>query len=265
MLWVRLLDAVTSTLMNVSMNFSPSRITSRILRVIVPLSFAALAAGVFAQSADTAVSTKTNTTFPAGSIQSTEAAEAALAAVVKERKDIEARYAAEEKACHPKFLATSCIDQAQERRYQAMSQLRKVEVEANAFKRQSRVTQRDKALSEHLSKEEAKQQERAKRQQPTESAEEGPAENAPEPAAAPSRTKTRIFTDRAAQHEAKMKQIREEEAANAQERAENVAAYERKVQEAQLRQQKVAERKAEKEKKRKSKEGLPSESGTKPE
>ncbi|RZI40560.1 hypothetical protein EGT07_23280 [Herbaspirillum sp. HC18] len=247
------------------MNFSLSRIVSRMFRILVPLSFVALAAGVSAQPASTAVSTNTATTYPAGSIQSIEAADAALAAVVKERKDIEARYAAEEKACHPKFLATSCIDQAQERRYQAMSQLRKVEVEANAFKRQARVTQRDKALSEHLSKEEAKQQEREKRQQPRESADEEPAENVPEPAAAPSRTKTRIFTDRTAQHEAKMKQLREEEAASAQERAENVAAYERKVQDAQLRQQKVAERKAEKEMKRKKKEGLPPESGTKPE
>jgi len=189
--------------------------------------------------------------FPPGSIRSVEEADIALADASAERADIEARYLTDEQACHPKFFATSCIEQAKERRRAALSAVRPVEIEANAFKRQARVTERDKALAERLEKDEKERQERQEKDGRQPAAEPGSKTDLP--ASPPGKVQTTIFDDRIEKHEAKMKRLQEEEAANAAKRAENIAAYERKQQEALERQQKVAERKAEKERKRNGK------------
>ena len=191
--------------------------------------------------------------YPAGSIQSVTDADDALADMAKERAEIEARYVAEEQACLPKFFATSCIEQAQERRRAATMQLRAVELEANTFKRRARVAERDKALEERRRQDESEGAERARRQQEAASAranqetvsptEEDPSRKAPVGPA-----------DREKRHQAKRNRERAEEADKAQERAENVAKYERKVQAVKARQQEIASRKAEKEKKRQQKQ-----------
>lgn len=189
--------------------------------------------------------------FPSGSIRSVSEADAALAEAATERKQIEARFHAEEQACHPKFFATSCIEQAKDRRRNALSAVRPVEIEANAFKRQARVTEKDKALEERLAKDEKKRQERAEHMS-TRPAAQSDADPAPEE---PSRkAQSTLSSDRAEKHEAKLKQKQADDAANAEKRAENIVAYEKKKQDALARQQKVAERKAEKEKKRQAKE-----------
>ena len=184
--------------------------------------------------------------FAAGSIRSVADADAALAAAAAERAEIEARYVAEEQACHPKFFTTSCIDKAKDRRRIALSSVRQVEIEANAFKRQTRVLERDKALTERLEKDERERQERVIRQAATPA--ETPAVRHEAPATPPSST----TPDRVEKHEAKVRQQRAEESAMAEKRAANVAAYEKKQREARERQQKVAQRKAEKEQKRKA-------------
>lgn len=219
--------------------------------IFLPLAMALAASSAFAQDHGVVANTVLQR-YPAGSIRSTADADAALEAVRKERKAVDARYAADEKLCYPKFFATNCIEEAQDRRYQEMGQLRKVEVEANAFKRQARVEQRDKALAEHDAKEEVKRQQKAASAE----AQQAPAAQGSEGSAEPAgKVRTRIFTDRVAGHEAKMKRLKEEDAAGVQERADNVAAYEKKVEAAKLHQQKVAERKAEKERKRQMKQG----------
>ncbi|HZW20443.1 hypothetical protein [Noviherbaspirillum sp.] len=192
--------------------------------------------------------------FPPGSIRSVSEADIALADASAERAGIEARYLADEQGCHPKFFATSCIEQAKERRRAALAAVRPVEIEANAFKRQARVAERDKALAERMEKDEKERQERQERQE-----RDGrmpgadPGSKADAPANPPGKVQTTIFDDRVEKHEAKMKQRQAEEAADAAKRAENIAAYERKQQEALERQRKVAERKAEKERKRNGK------------
>ena len=189
--------------------------------------------------------------FPPGSIRSVTEADVALADASAERADIEARYLADEQACHPKFFATSCIEQAKERRRAALAAVRPVEIEANAFKRQARVTERDKALAERLEKDEKERQERQEGDGRLPAAQ--PGSKADAPASPPGKVQTTIFDDRVEKHEAKMKQRQAEDAADAAKRAENIAAYERKQQEALERQRKVAERKAEKERKRNGK------------
>ncbi|HYD59367.1 MAG TPA: hypothetical protein VEC35_03385 [Noviherbaspirillum sp.] len=200
------------------------------------------------------------TRYPSGSIRSVAEADAALAIAAIERAEIEARYAAEEQACHPKFFATSCIDQAKERRRKAMSLIRPVEIEANTFKRRARLDSREQALAERLAKEEKERQERTSKVQAQEPVapqqDVSPSENAPPES--PENAKENVSSDRSAKHEAKLKLKQVEDAANAEKRAENIAAYEKKKREALERQQKVAERKAEKEKKRREKQGISS-------
>lgn len=193
--------------------------------------------------------------YPAGSIQSVNDADKALAAIEYERGVIESRYVTEEQACHPKFFATSCIEQARERRRKATMELRAVEIEANVFKRRARVETRDEALKERAEKDEAGRLERARLQQ-----ESGSAKIAHEPQlrtdAETERTApSSIFPARQARHDARMARMRAEEAMKAKERAENVAEYEKKVEAAKARQLEITKRKAEKEQKHRLKQG----------
>jgi hypothetical protein len=189
--------------------------------------------------------------YPPGSIRSTEAADRALSETASERAANDAQFAVEKRACYSKFFANACIDAARERHRVEAEKIRKVEVEANSFKRHAQVNERDKALAEHNKKVEADEAERQKRLQESQSASAGnpqakaqggaPAQSVPKQSA-PSNS-------RVAEHEARLRRIEEKERADAQKRAENVAAYERKVKEAQERQQKVEERKKEKQQK----------------
>ncbi|HZW13599.1 MAG TPA: hypothetical protein VFF81_10470 [Noviherbaspirillum sp.] len=189
--------------------------------------------------------------YPAGSIKTVETADAALADVGRERAAIEARFSAEEQACHPKFFTTSCVEKAKERRRQALARLRKVELEANAFKRQDRAQERDKAVAERQARAEADrlERERALQEKPS-----GPTD-APQPEKRNiERSAPAVFPDRVAEHEGKMKRLQQEEQAGEKRRAEKVADYEKKVKAAQERQRKIAERKAKKEAKQRAKQ-----------
>jgi colicin import membrane protein len=157
--------------------------------------------------------------FPAGSIKSEKTADAALVSVAKERAEIEARFALEERACASRFFVTSCVDQAKEHRYQALVLLRPVEIEANGFKRQERALQRDRRHQRRL-------------------------------AEAESRRAAAIVIDRQAQYKAKLARFREQEEKEAKTRAENVAAYEAKVRAVLARQKESEKRNAEKERQR---------------
>jgi hypothetical protein len=182
--------------------------------------------------------------FPPGSIQSVESADTALADAKKERSDIEARFTQEKQACMPKFFASSCVDEAKERRRRAMLKLRPVEIEANTFKRKARVTSRDEALEKRRQKD----------------ADAGIDRDAPSPAPfgaeavppvdgdtrAGRKPPKKAGVDRAARHEERVKRTPEEERAEEAMRAKKVADYEKKVKAAEARQQELARRKAEK-------------------
>ncbi|MGE5623058.1 MAG: hypothetical protein ACM3WS_07885, partial [Bacillota bacterium] len=119
---------------------------------------------------------------------------------------------------------------------------------ANAFKRRARVEERDRALEEKRVQDEKDRQERLQQQdansrQPRAAGK--PQQSAAEAAQAPTTT-----SEREARHRAKLRRIEAEEAANAQKRADNIAAYQRKVQAAQEHRREVEKRKAEKERER---------------
>jgi colicin import membrane protein len=171
--------------------------------------------------------------YPGGSIQSSDTANRALVEVEQQRNALEQKYATEEHDCYAKFFATSCVDAAKERRRTGMAQIRKVEVEANAFIRADRVVQRDKKLAEKRAQDAA---------------------NPPKPladlpvkqAAQPAEDRAKENQQRLANHEAKLEQRKRDEANDAPTRAANVAAFEKKAQDAKKRQEDVAAKKAEK-------------------
>jgi hypothetical protein len=193
--------------------------------------------------------------YQGNAIESEEMSDQALADVGKERTAIEQRFSAEERACYDKFFANACVDEAKERRRLALEQARKLEVEANAFKRRARVIERDKDLADKREKEEQKRAQHIEREQrnPSESSGKSRAA-AQEPRLPDIEHKDAGVNPRVAQHEAKLKRLQAEERANAQKRAENVAAYEKKVKDAEERQRKVEARKKENDRARANKE-----------
>lgn len=83
-----------------------------------------------------------------GSIQSVELADQALEEVSAARKKLAPRFTEEEQACYDRFFTNRCLDDVEERQRLALQQLRRVEVEANAFKRRNKVERRDDRLKE---------------------------------------------------------------------------------------------------------------------
>jgi colicin import membrane protein len=240
----RHLSGATNILLSTARGFC----VAAILGMFVPASWA--------QGTTSSESQHVAARYPSGSINSVEMAETALAEVRQERAEIEARLIKEQQACHPKFFVTACVDEAKERRRRALAQLRPIEIEANTFKRQARVTARDQALEKKRKPEATDNAGRLEQEGRAEKKTAAPADDAVEPSKSDGdrKVQSKIFPDRQARHDAKLKRAQEEEAAQAQKRAENVAAYEKKVQAAQARQKEVEARKAEKEQNRKMKE-----------
>lgn len=196
--------------------------------------------GAFAQTMGTE-SAAVHAAYQAGFINSLEAADAALAEAGRARSEIEARFAAEEQACHARFFTTSCIDSAQERRRQALEPLRGIELDAEQFKRRDRLMAREDAAEERRAKEAADRLERMRPLRERDRA-AGPGQ--------PEAVRTELVAGlpgRAAEHEARQRRRTELDAANAKKRAENVAKYEKKAHAAKERQKKIAQKKAAKE------------------
>lgn len=195
--------------------------------------------------------------YPAGSISSTDAADRALAEAAVERTAAEQRYATEQGNCYSKFFATSCMDEVRERRRKELADIRAVEVQANEFKRRDRAAERDREVAQRKADSEATLAEREKQlQQQQQLREAGGTADAKAVSEAGKSSRNDAIPsasgkqDRMVQHEAKLKRIQAEEAANAAKRAENIAAYERKQQEAEKHLKEVESRKAEKERER---------------
>lgn len=189
--------------------------------------------------------------YPSGSIAAPESAREALAAVAAERMQIQSRFEEEERSCQKQFFVNRCLDQAKERRRQALAPLSVLEIDANRYLRQDRARQRDMALEERRVRAEAEaarpvrarpDMPTPKRQEPAEQSSVQPRVQSASVAVAAPRT-TRIKSVRPAPSA-------EQALAEKRERDLNVAAYERKVQAARERQESVARKKAEKERAR---------------
>jgi hypothetical protein len=172
---------------------------------------------------------------PPPPVTSVAQADQQLAAVARERAAIEARFAERERVCYDKFFVNNCLDEAKERRRSALAAQRAIEVQAERFKRQAIVDERDRNLAEA--------DRRFKEQEARLAAE--PPKAAPEPAPLPPPRKATV-PGRVAQRDARLRARQQKDAAEAGKRAQNVRDYEARKAESEERQRKVAERKAEK-------------------
>ena len=169
---------------------------------------------------------------PPPPVTSVAQADQQLAAVARERAAIEARFAERERVCYDKFFVNNCLDEAKERRRSALAAQRAIEVQAERFKRQAIVEERDRNLAEA--------ERRFKEQEARLAAE--PPKPAPEPAPPPRKP---AAPARMAEHNARLRAEQKDEAANAAKRAQNVRDYEARKAQSEERQRKVAQRKAE--------------------
>ncbi|WP_334187682.1 hypothetical protein [Noviherbaspirillum sp.] len=189
--------------------------------------------------------------YPAGSIQSLETADRALQEADRERARIQERFTSEEQACFDLFFANACRDKATERRRVALSAVRMVEVQANAFKRRARVAERDKVLEEKS----AAQQAESVRAVPS----EGAMMEAPLPTAETTAQPSIEFADKPVPGSGRTGRLSSTSArartTSGEDRSSQIAAYEKKVREAEEHKREVAQRKAEKEAKRRAKHG----------
>lgn len=187
-----------------------------------------------------------STSYPAGAIQSEEAADRALSDAKRARSQIEDRFVQEERCCQERFLANHCVDNAKERRRKSLAQVRPVETEANTFKRYARVTERDRALAE---KNGARPPDGGGSPARPEA---GPPDGR-EPKAGEAGADTRPNSDAGAgkvrKAEKRAADPTVDESDEARKREKNIEAYNRKVQKIEERQRKVEARKAEKAKK----------------
>jgi len=81
-------------------------------------------------------------------IKSVEQADTVLDSVELSRAQIEWRYQQIEQICYTKFFTNSCLSDAKHQRRTDLARVKKIEVEANFFKRKNTVEKMDKALAE---------------------------------------------------------------------------------------------------------------------
>jgi hypothetical protein len=175
---------------------------------------------------------------PPPPVTSVAQADQQLAAVARERAAIEARFAERERVCYDKFFVNNCLDEAKERRRNALAAQRAIEIQAERFKRQAIVDERDRNLAEA---------DRRFREQEARLAAEPP-KPTPEPKAEPAVPAPHKSTvpERVAQRDARLRAQQQKEAAEAGKRAQKVRDYEARKAQSEERQRKVEERKAEK-------------------
>lgn len=190
--------------------------------------------------------------FFSGSISSPEVAQHALDDIAGARARIEATFAEEQRRCYGKFFVNHCLSQARERRRVSLEPLTPIEVEANQFLRQRKVDERDAGLVREAEEREARRQRNAlmpsQERADISDQREPSAQSAPRPDVTPSDTAGK--SERERKHEESVLRRKAGQEAEAAERAQKVAAFERKQQQAKERQEKVARRKAERDKHR---------------
>jgi len=171
---------------------------------------------------------------PPPPVSSVAQANQQLAAVARERAGIEARFAERERVCYDKFFVNNCLDEAKERRRSALVAQRAIEVQAERFKRQAAVDERDRKLAEADKK---------YREEEARLAAQPPAPVRTVQDLPPPRQPT--VPQRVAERDARVKEAQARETAEAPQRAGNVREYERRKAESEERQREVARKKAE--------------------
>lgn len=159
-----------------------------------------------------------------------------LAAVAAERAAIEARYAEREALCYEKFFVNHCLDEAKERRRVALAAQRNIEIEAERFKRRTKVEERDREIAAAEAEYRAEEARLANEPPPA------PREVTPLPPAKPSPAASRM-----ARRNAKAKEEAARAPIDAAKAAANAREFEERKRKSEQKQKEVAERVAERE------------------
>lgn len=195
-----------------------------------------------------------------GSINSVEMADRALLDAAQERQQFEARYIEEQDRCYDKFFVSHCLAQAAERHRLELNRIRPVEVEANAYKRRAKVDARDENLALQRERDQQDAAQRATQQREAIISSQKKVERGAQGAQA-AQAKEKLHEGdadkRIAEHNARLQDVQQQEAAGAAERAQNVADFEKKRLASEARQREVAAKKAEKERKREAGSHVP--------
>lgn len=203
--------------------------------------------------------------FPAGSIATVEAAESARQQAASENARIEQQYAQDALACDTAFFVNACRDKVKERRRAATEPVHRLQIEADTVMRRIQAAGRDQALADRR-REQAEESIRIEQH-----AQQRAQETAQKQVRIAEKDSERVVSEpiraqdagqRTAVHQARQQRRKAGDAADAQKRAANVAAYERKIRAADAHQRDIAARKAEKDRSRKNQptaatEGLP--------
>jgi hypothetical protein len=168
-------------------------------------------------------------------ITSTGQADRQLAEVARQRAAIEAGFIERQRVCYTKFFVNNCLDHAKEQHRTALAGQRALEVQAEHYKRQAVVDERDRQMAE------AEQRYRENEAKIAAEPPKPPPAVKPEP---PARTPT--APGRIAQRDARLKAEQQQEAADAGKRAQNVRDLEARKADSAERQRRVAQRKADK-------------------
>lgn len=168
-------------------------------------------------------------------VTSVAEADQQLAAVMRERAAIEARFTERQRYCYTKFFVNNCLDIAKEQHREGLVTQRAIEVQANRFKREALVAERDRALAE--AERRFKEQEAQLAERPAKAAPVATPTPPPRPQTVPQRT---------AERNARLNAVKQQDAANADKRAKNVRDYESRKADSEARIRQIAQHKAEK-------------------
>lgn len=168
-------------------------------------------------------------------VTSVEQADAILVESAAQSAAIEATFSTRQQQCYAKFFVNNCLDQAKEQRRAGLAKLRPLENAAKHFKRAYAVEQRELDMAERARKSDADAASRT--------LVPPKAEPAPIPAPAPGKT----LSQRQSEHDAKVQRQQALDAAEAGQRAANVATFEQKQRDAAQRQSEIAAKQAAKE------------------
>ncbi len=125
--------------------------TCRLLKLAV-LSLPMLLSALWAAPAMAGPEAELVARYPAKSIASVRQADTALDEVKPVREHIERLYRDEQADCYERFLVSSCLAEARDKRRKSLQAVRRVEVEAKAFLRKDKADERDRAVAERQAK-----------------------------------------------------------------------------------------------------------------
>lgn len=192
--------------------------------------------------------------YPAGSITTDAAAAKALEEAEQDKGAAGIRYILDQRACYKKFLVSSCLEDAKEKKRLTDKSIKQVEIEANTFQRQATVDERDRSLAEQHKNDEA---DAARRLQEQKDKEISSAQKVKESQAKQQELGRRVEQNknvpadyRQREHDAKIQQQQAEEAAKAPERAANAAQRQQRIKDAEAHRLEVERKKAENERER---------------